>query len=177
MGGNSGRLDDNPMTSNAAINATRQLWLVLAIRHPIRSQLPYLVRRYGSVSLADRRVLKHRPIFWPQRTDRSTGPECRICTPRCWILLMMALAKTRSHAVRRDYPAPLSALKGLPFGTYFAPGLILFCALGLGPLAAAQLAWRRHPQAPLLSWASATRRLAPDGVRGSWPGHERAVGL
>jgi hypothetical protein len=46
-------------------------------------------------------------------------------------------------------PLPLSALKGSPFETYFAPGLILFCALGLGPLAAAQLAWRRHPLAPI----------------------------
>ena len=41
-------------------------------------------------------------------------------------------------------PIPLSALKGSPFETYFVPGLILFCTLGLGPLAAAQLAWRRH---------------------------------
>ena len=46
-------------------------------------------------------------------------------------------------------PLPLSALKGSPFETYFAPGLILFCVLGLGPLAAAQLAWRRHPLAPI----------------------------
>jgi hypothetical protein len=46
-------------------------------------------------------------------------------------------------------PLPLSALKGSPFETYFAPGLILFCALGLGPLAAALLAWLRHPLAPL----------------------------
>ena len=30
-------------------------------------------------------------------------------------------------------PLPLSALNGSPFETYFAPGLILFCALGLGP--------------------------------------------
>lgn len=46
-------------------------------------------------------------------------------------------------------PLPLSALKGSPFETYFAPGLILFCVLGLSPLAAAQLAWRRHPLAPI----------------------------
>jgi hypothetical protein len=46
-------------------------------------------------------------------------------------------------------PLPLSALKGSPFETYFAPGLILFLVLGLGPLAAAQLAWRRHPLAPI----------------------------
>lgn len=46
-------------------------------------------------------------------------------------------------------PLPLSALKGSPFETYFVPGLILFCALGLGPLAAAELARRRHTLAPL----------------------------
>jgi hypothetical protein len=46
-------------------------------------------------------------------------------------------------------PLPVSALRGSPFETYFAPGLILFCALGLGPLAAAQLAWRRHRLAPI----------------------------
>ena len=46
-------------------------------------------------------------------------------------------------------PLPLSALNGSPFETYLVPGLILFCALGLGPLAAALLAWHRHPQAPI----------------------------
>ncbi len=46
-------------------------------------------------------------------------------------------------------PLPLLALKGSPFETYFAPGLILFLVLGLRPLAAAQLAWRRHPLAPI----------------------------
>jgi hypothetical protein len=46
-------------------------------------------------------------------------------------------------------PLPLLALKGSPFDTYFAPGLILFLVLGLGPLAAAQLAWRRHRLAPI----------------------------
>lgn len=46
-------------------------------------------------------------------------------------------------------PLPLSALRGSPFDTYFVPGLILFSILGLGPLAAARLAWLRHPLAPL----------------------------
>jgi hypothetical protein len=49
-------------------------------------------------------------------------------------------------------PLPLSALRGSPFETYFAPGLILFCALGLGPLAAALLAWRLNPLAPMGAW-------------------------
>lgn len=45
-------------------------------------------------------------------------------------------------------PLPLSALAGSPFETYLVPGLILFGVLGLGPLVAARLAWRRHPLAP-----------------------------
>jgi len=49
-------------------------------------------------------------------------------------------------------PLPLSALKGSPFETYFVPGLILFCVLGVGPLAAATLAWRQHPLAPTAAW-------------------------
>ena len=56
-------------------------------------------------------------------------------------------------------PLPLSALKGSPFETYFAPGLILFCALGLGPLAAGQLAWRRHPLAPIAALGVGIARL------------------
>lgn len=48
-------------------------------------------------------------------------------------------------------PLPLSALGGSPFETYFMPGLILFTLLGLGPLMAAALAWRRAWVAP---WAA-----------------------
>jgi hypothetical protein len=50
-------------------------------------------------------------------------------------------------------PIPVSALKGSPFETYFVPGLILFCVLGLCPLAAATLAWLRHPLAPIAALA------------------------
>jgi uncharacterized membrane protein len=50
-------------------------------------------------------------------------------------------------------PLPVSALSGSPFANYFVPGAILFTILGLGPLAAAVLAWRRHPVAPLLTVA------------------------
>lgn len=46
---------------------------------------------------------------------------------------------------------PESALAGSPFANYFAPGAILFVLLGIGPLVAAVLAWRRHPIAPLLA--------------------------
>ena len=50
-------------------------------------------------------------------------------------------------------PLPLSALAGSPFETYLGPGLILFTVLGLGPLAAAELAWRRHALAPFAAFA------------------------
>jgi hypothetical protein len=50
-------------------------------------------------------------------------------------------------------PLPVSALAGSPFADYFAPGAILFVFLGIGPLGAAVLAWRRHPVAPLLALA------------------------
>lgn len=46
-------------------------------------------------------------------------------------------------------PLPLSALVGSPFDTYFVPGLILFSAVGLGPLLAGVLTWMRHPLAPV----------------------------
>lgn len=49
-------------------------------------------------------------------------------------------------------PLPLSALAGSPFDTYLVPGLILFGVLGLGPLVAARLAWRRHPLAPIAAF-------------------------
>jgi hypothetical protein len=49
-------------------------------------------------------------------------------------------------------PLPLSALAGSPFDTYLGPGLILFSVLGLGPLAAARLAWLRHPFAPVAAF-------------------------
>jgi hypothetical protein len=50
-------------------------------------------------------------------------------------------------------PLPLSALQGSPFDTYLVPGLILFVILGIGPLVAAALAFRRHPLAPLAAAA------------------------
>ena len=50
-------------------------------------------------------------------------------------------------------PLPVSALSGSPFASYFVPGAILFTILGIGPLGAAVLAWRRHPVAPLLTFA------------------------
>ncbi len=42
-------------------------------------------------------------------------------------------------------PLPLAPLRGSPFDTYLVPGVILFGALGLGPLAVGRLVWLRHP--------------------------------
>ena len=50
-------------------------------------------------------------------------------------------------------PLPVSALTGSPFSDYFVPGAILFTIIGLLPLRAAVLAWRRHRIAPLLAFA------------------------
>ena len=49
-------------------------------------------------------------------------------------------------------PIPVAALSGSPFANYFVPGAILFTILGIGPLGAAVLAWRRHAVAPLLTF-------------------------
>ena len=49
-------------------------------------------------------------------------------------------------------PLPLSALAGSPFETYLGPGLILFVVLGIGPLVAAALTWRRHAIAPFAAF-------------------------
>ena len=56
-------------------------------------------------------------------------------------------------------PLPVSSLAGSPFRDYFVPGAILFAVLGLGPLGAAVLAWRRHPVAPLLAFATGAALL------------------
>ncbi len=51
-------------------------------------------------------------------------------------------------------PLPVSALAGSPFVDYFLPGAVLFTVLGVGPLSAAILAWRRNPVAPILAAAT-----------------------
>ena len=65
-------------------------------------------------------------------------------------------------------PLPLSALNGSPFATYFVPGLVLFVALGLAPLAAAVTALRRHPIAPLAT-------VGVGGLLLIWMGVEIAI--
>ena len=63
--------------------------------------------------------------------------------------------RTRTHggAPWGDPSAPGIRLSGSPFANYFIPGAVLFTILGIGPLGAAVLAWRRHPVAPLLTFA------------------------
>ncbi len=56
-------------------------------------------------------------------------------------------------------PLRVSDLAGSPFDSYFLPGLILFTALGLGPLAVAGLAWRGQRWAPLLTLGVAAELL------------------
>ena len=51
-------------------------------------------------------------------------------------------------------PLPVAALAGSPFTDYSVPGAILFIVIGLGPLAAAVMTWRRHRLAPLLACAT-----------------------
>jgi len=51
-------------------------------------------------------------------------------------------------------PLPLSALDASPFADYSVPGAILFLVIGIGPLVAAVLTWRRHRLAPLLACAT-----------------------
>ena len=50
-------------------------------------------------------------------------------------------------------PLPVSALAGSPFRTYLVPGVVLFFVIGIGPLVAAALTWRRHRWAPFLAMA------------------------
>jgi hypothetical protein len=61
-------------------------------------------------------------------------------------------------------PLPLSALAGSPFDTYLGPGLILFTVLGIGPLVAATLAWRRDSIAPFAALAVGMALLIWIGV-------------
>jgi hypothetical protein len=56
-------------------------------------------------------------------------------------------------------PLPMSALQGSPFNSYRIPGLILFSVLGLGPLGAAFLVWRRHELAPIAAFIAGAALL------------------
>jgi hypothetical protein len=61
-------------------------------------------------------------------------------------------------------PLPLSALAGSPFESSLGPGLILFTVVGIGPLVAATLAWRRDSIAPFAALAVGMALLIWIGV-------------
>jgi hypothetical protein len=56
-------------------------------------------------------------------------------------------------------PLPVSSLSGSPFADYFWPGVVLFVAIGVFPLAAAALSLRRHPAAPAIAIATGVSLL------------------
>jgi hypothetical protein len=62
-------------------------------------------------------------------------------------------------------PLPVSQLAGSPFDSYFVPGLVLFTVLGIGPLAVALLAWRRHALSPVLTMLVGVALLIWIGVQ------------
>jgi hypothetical protein len=48
---------------------------------------------------------------------------------------------------------PTALLAGSPFPSYLVPGIILFTFVGVAPLVAAAITFRRHPIAPLAAIA------------------------
>jgi hypothetical protein len=48
---------------------------------------------------------------------------------------------------------PTSLLAGSPFSSFLVPGIVLFTLVGLAPLLAAAIAFRRHSRAPLAAVA------------------------
>jgi hypothetical protein len=86
--------------------------------------------------------------------DRMTQPLSRVAKSALALEVLLSIGAIGGGLILmvaprgEIMPLPLSALAGSPFDTYFMPGLILFGVLGLGPLVAARLAWRRHPLAP-----------------------------
>jgi len=91
----------------------------------------------------------------PARTAHAYGQDCH--RPRGLPGHRGARRRSGAAAGTRGeiLPLPVSALAGSPFADYSVPGAILFIVIGLGPLAAAVLTWRRHRLAPLLACATA----------------------
>ena len=89
----------------------------------------------------------------------SRSPHDRFAKPACALEILLGGGALAGGAALmlgprgEILPLSVSALEGSPFDTYVVPGLILFVVLGLGPLLAARLAWRRHPLAPLAACA------------------------
>ncbi len=90
----------------------------------------------------------------PMRSGRDVPPLSRVAKAAMLLEVLLSIGALGGGLVLivaprgEIMPLPLSALVGSPFDTYLVPGLILFGVLGLGPLAAAGLAWLRHPLAP-----------------------------
>jgi hypothetical protein len=88
------------------------------------------------------------------RTGPGTPPLARVAVVAVVLEIILSIGALGGGLVLmiaprgEIMPLPLSALAGSPFDTYLVPGVILFGVLGLGPLAAARLAWLRHPLAP-----------------------------
>jgi hypothetical protein len=91
---------------------------------------------------------------------KHPGPLARLAKTAIALEVFLALGALGGGAALmlgprgQIIPLPLSALAGSPFVDYFVPGAILFLVIGLGPLAAAVLARRRHRLAPLLACAA-----------------------
>jgi hypothetical protein len=89
-------------------------------------------------------------------TDAATGPIRRYGNrPRDFPWIRRGRWRTCAHgrAHGEILPIRVSALSDSPFAHYFVPGAIPFTVLGIGPLGAAVLASRRHPAAPMLTFA------------------------
>ena len=94
------------------------------------------------------------------RSGRGTQPLRRVALAALLLEVLLSIGALGGGLVLivaprgEIMPLPLSALAGSPFDTYLVPGLILFGVLGLGPLAAARLAWLRHPLAPTAAFVA-----------------------
>ena len=93
-------------------------------------------------------------------TDRSRAPLSRWARTSLALEVLLGIGAIAGGLVLiaaprgEIMPLPVSALEGSPFDTYLWPGVILFTVLGLGPLVAAALTWRRHPIAPFAAFAA-----------------------
>jgi hypothetical protein len=108
------------------------------------------------------------------RTTRSTSSPSRFAKAAIALEVFLSLGAIGGGLALmlgprgEIIPLPVAALKGSPFDSFFVPGLILSSVLGLGPLAAALLAWLRHPLAPLAA-------LTVGGALLIWLGVEIAI--
>jgi hypothetical protein len=99
------------------------------------------------------------------RTGPGTQPLSRVAKVAMVLEILLSIGALAGGLVLiiaprgEIMPLPLSALTGSPFESYLVPGLILFGALGLGPLVAVRLAWLRHPLGPIAALVVGTGLL------------------